>query len=247
VEAFTFVELSYLAVALVLAYSIRGAAGFSSGTVPLLAVVLSLKMAVPLVNFLGLFSSAAILAKAHRHIVWREMGRLLMACVLGTMLGLYFFATLETVVLRRILGTLVVGCAAHTLWRTVAPASTRKLKLSLNAAMPVAGAFAGFIGTLFNMAGMFVAIYLNALEFGKSEFRATMAATLFTLGIMRGVGYAAVGAYDYNTLIACAIALPLVGLGVFIGNQIHVNLNQMWFTRLVSAVLLVSGLLLLLR
>jgi uncharacterized protein len=246
-ETLSSLELAYLATALVIAYAIRGSAGFSSGTVPLLAVVLSLKIAVPLVNFLGLFSSAAILAKDHRFIVWREVKRLILACIVGTLLGLYFFKTLDATHLRRILGVIVVGYAGHTFWSTIGSASKRKLKLSLGAAIPVAGTLAGFVGTLFNMAGMFFAIYLDLLKFAKKEFRATMAATVFTLGLLRGAGYAAVGAYDSETLMACAVALPMMAIGVVIGNHIHANLNQVWFTRLVAGVLILSGTLLLLR
>lgn len=105
-----------------------------------------------------------------------------------------------------------------------------------------------FVGTIFgSMAVMLFAIYLDLLKFGKNEFRATVAAILFALGIFRGVGYAAVGAFDRDVLIACAAALPLMMIGVFLGNHIHANLNPLAFKRLVALILIASGAPLLLR
>ena len=107
---------------------------------------------------------------------------------------------------------------------------------------------AGFVGTLFGaMAGMFFALYLDLLKFAKNEFRATVAAILFGVGIFRGAGYIAVGAFDYDALIACAAALPLMALGVFLGNRVRANLDPPLFKRLVAIVLIVSGMPLLLR
>jgi hypothetical protein len=48
-------------------------------------------------------------------------------------------------------------------------------------------------------------------------------------------------------MIACAVALPMMALGVFIGNHVHANLAPLAFKRLVAAILIASGLPLLLR
>jgi hypothetical protein len=55
------------------------------------------------------------------------------------------------------------------------------------------------------------------LELDKHRFRATVAATLLALGVVRGAGYLAVGAYDREALIATAISLPLMFVGVALG------------------------------
>ncbi|MGP1609954.1 MAG: TSUP family transporter, partial [Burkholderiales bacterium] len=113
---------------------------------------------------------------------------------------------------------------------------------------PVAGTFAGFIGTMFgSMAGMFFAIYLDILRHSRDAFRATVAAILFALGILRGGAYIAAGEFTQDVLIACAAALPLMALGIFIGNRIHANLNDVAFKRMVAVLLIISGLPLLLR
>jgi uncharacterized membrane protein YfcA len=74
-----------------------------------------------------------------------------------------------------------------------------------------------------------------------------VAAILLGLGILRVSGYVAVGAYGREALIACAAALPLMALGVFLGNRIHANLDQLRFKRFVAVVVIASGVPLLLR
>jgi uncharacterized membrane protein YfcA len=106
----------------------------------------------------------------------------------------------------------------------------------------LAGTLAGFVGTLFGaMAGVFYAIYLDMRKLDKHRFRATVAATLLALGIVRGAGYFAVGAYDREALVATAASLPLMYVGVALGNRIHTNLSENAFRRLLGIVLIASG------
>lgn len=245
-EALGVLELAFFALVIVLSYAIRGSAGFGGVTVPLLAWILSLKTVAPMVTFLGLLSSAAILAQDRGRVSWRDALRVVPFCLAGVLVGLYFFTTLDARTLARTLGVFVLAYGAHSLWLTFRPG--RSLQLPLRIVTPTMGTLGGFVGTLFGAnAGMFFAIYLDLLKLGKHEFRATVAAILLALGVFRGVGYLAVGAYDRDALIACAAALPLMGIGILLGNRIHANLDPLRFRRLVAAVLIASGIPLVLR
>ena len=245
-EALAVSELLFFGIVIVLSYAIRGDTGFGGVTVPLLAWILSLKTIAPMVTFLGLLSSAAILARDHRRVVWRDALRILPACLGGVLLGLYFFTTLDARTLAFALGLFVLLYGAHALRATFRPRPDSRLPLRL--VVPAIGATAGFVGTLFGAnAGMFFAIYLDLLKLGKHEFRATVAAILFALGVFRGTGYLAVGAFDREALIACAAALPLMAVGILIGNRIHARLDQVAFQRFVALVLIASGVPLVLR
>jgi hypothetical protein len=245
-DTLTLPQLVYFCLIVVLSYSVRSSAGFGGATVPLIALVLSLKIVVPLVTFLGLLSSCAILLKDHRHVSWRDTRRVIPYCLIGVLIGLYFFKTLDARALERALGILVLAYGSYSLWVTVRPGFSFRLPVKVVA--PLAGSVAGFIGTLFGaMAGMFFAIYLDYMKLGKNEFRATMAAILLALGLFRGVGYLSVGAFDRDVLIVCASAVPLMLIGVFLGNRIHANLNQIAFKRFVALIFIASGVPLLLR
>lgn len=245
-DALSLPELAFFAFVIVISYAVRGSAGFGGVTVPLLAWVMSLKIVVPMVTLLGLLSSFVILRKNIRHVRWPALWRIMPFCLAGVLIGLYFFKTLDARTLARALGVFVIAYGLYSLWLTWKPATGFRAPMWL--AAPAAGTTAGFVGTIFgSMAGMFFAIYLDLLKFEKAAFRATVAAILFGLGLFRGAGYAAVGGYDRETLLACLIAVPVMLVGVWVGNHIHANLDDTAFKRLVGCILIASGVPLLFR
>lgn len=245
-EALGVPGLLFFGAVIVLSYAVRGGAGFGGATVALLALVMSVKTVAPMVTFLGLISSFIILYADHGHVVWPALVRILPWCAAGFALGLYLFALLDASALGRALGVFVLGYGVFAFGVTLR--LRRALALPERALRPVAGALAGFVGTLFGAnAGMFFAIYLDQLAPAKRAFRATIAAVLAALGLLRGAGYVAVGAYDSNTLLACALALPLMAIGAFLGNHIHAHLEERPFRRFVAGVLIASGAALILR
>ncbi len=239
-------ELVFFCVIIIISYAIRGSAGFGGVTVPLLTWVMSLKIVVPMVTFLGLVSSVAILHAERRHIAWTDLWRVLPWTALGVMIGVYFFKILDAVTLARMLGGFVLSYGAYAMastWR-----KPGRMRLPMNAITPIAGTLAGFVGTMFgSMAGMFFAIYLDLLRHGREAFRATVAAILFALGILRGGAYVIAGEFTRDVIMACIVALPMMAIGIFIGNRINANLNDMAFKRLVAGILMFSGLPLLIR
>jgi uncharacterized membrane protein YfcA len=238
-EALSVPELLFFGAVIILSYAIRGSAGFGGVTVPLLVWILSLKTVAPMVAFLGLLSSLAILRQDWRHVAWRDLRRVMPWCAAGVLGGLYFFKTLDARTLAHALGVFVLAYGTYSLLSTLRP---WEIRLPLRAVIPVAGAAGGFVGTIFGSnAGTFFAIYLDLLKHAKTQFRATVAAILLGLGILRVSGYVAVGAFDREALIACAAALPLMAIGVFLGDHIHANLDQTTFKRLVALVVIVSG------
>lgn len=239
-------ELLYFCFIIFISYAIRGSSGFGGVTVPLLTWILSLKTVAPLVTFLGLISSAAILRSAWQHVAWQDLRRILPSTVVGVAIGAYFFKVLDAATLARLLGGIVFAYGCYALIITLRP--RRETRLPMGVITPVAGTIAGFVGTMFgSMAGMFYAMYLDMLQCGRDAFRATAAAALFALGILRGGAYVIAGEFTCDVMIACAAALPMMGLGIWAGSRIHANLNDLAFRRMVAVILMLSGLPLLLR
>jgi len=240
VSALSAPEIAYCALVLVLSFAIRGGIGFGAAALPLIALVLPMKLVVPVFTVLGIFSSWSIVFSDARHVVWRELLRLLPYTVVGALIGLYYYNAFDARTLAHGLGALVLAYGVLTLWQSLRRRPARKWPPNL--ALPVTGTLAGVVGTLFGaMAGVFYAIYLDTQRLDKHRFRATVAATLLLLGVVRGAGYLAVGAYDHEALVATAISLPLMFVGVALGNRIHTNLSEIAFRRLLSLVLIGSG------
>lgn len=167
-------------------------------------------------------------------------------CLVGVLAGLYLFTVLDSSVLARALGVLVLLYGLDSLWRTWRPLP--RWSASARVAGPIAGLVGGIVGTTFGtMASVFFAMYFDALRKGKEQFRGTMNAILLALVVLRGAGYWAVGEYTREALVTAAIALPMMFAGIFIGNRIHTGLSELAFRRLVSGALMASGLVLLVK
>jgi uncharacterized membrane protein YfcA len=245
VNALSIAEIIYCCVVLVLSFAIRGSAGFGAAALPLVALVLPMKLVVPVFTVLGIFSSWSIVFNDARHIVWRELLNLLPYTIAGALIGLYYFNAFDGRSLARGLGAVVLAYGSYAVWQSLRPPANWQSRSRLT--LPVTGTLAGIVGALFGaMAGVFYAIYFDMQRVGKDQFRATMAAALLVLGIVRGGGYFAVGAYDREAMFATAFALPLMFAGVVLGNHIHTNLSENAFRRLIGVVLIVSGIPLLL-
>jgi uncharacterized membrane protein YfcA len=233
-------EIAYCFLVLVASFAIRGGIGFGAAALPLIALVLPMKLVVPVFTVLGIFSSWSVVFHDSIHVAWRELLRLLPYTVVGALLGLYIYETFDARTLAQGLGALVVAYGSSTLWQSVRKRPGWRWPPRL--ALPVMGTLAGIVGTSFGaMAGVFYAIYLDMQNLDKHRFRATVAATLLALGVVRGSGYLAVGAYDREALLATAIALPLMLVGVALGNRIHGKLSETAFRRLLGVVLIGSG------
>src|SRR5256885_3000386 len=115
----SYTEIAYCAVVIVLAYGVRGSTGFgSAAAMPLLALVIPLKILVPVWTLLGIASSVTIVARDYGQIAVRELLRTMPAGLIGIASGLYLFKTLDTRTLTQGLGALVVAYCCHALWMT---------------------------------------------------------------------------------------------------------------------------------
>jgi hypothetical protein len=240
-------ELAYCAVAIFLAYGLRGSTGFGGAVgMPLLALVIPIKVLVPVWTLLGFTSSVAILGRDRKHVDRRAFVAFIPWCVLGIGIGLYLFKTLDSRTLARGLGVLVMSYAAYSTWSAFRPAAA-EFRLP-RAVAPLASVLSGAVGALFGtMGSVFFALYLDAQALKKDKFRATMSAMLLTLSAVRGIGYFAVGEFTEEAWLTFAAAFPVMLAGIYAGDRIQVGLSEETFRRLVCATLFLCGIPLVLK
>jgi uncharacterized membrane protein YfcA len=212
---------------------------------PLLALLVPVKILIPVWTLLGIASSVVVLWREARHVSTGAMIRVLPTCLIGTLIGLYLFTAFDSRNLARGLGLLVIAYGVYSLWATARPA---RLTPPPRGIAPLAGVLAGVVGTLFGtMASIFFAIYLDARRLTKDQFRATMSTMILVFSIARSAGYFVVDAFDSDTIRILVIAVPMMLLGLYLGNRIHGLLSEVSFRRLISVLLLTTGLPLVLR
>jgi uncharacterized membrane protein YfcA len=238
----TALELAYCVFVMLLAYGLRGSTGFGGALgMPLLALVLPIKLLVPVWTLLGFASSAAILGRDHKHVDYRAMLVFMPWCAVGIAVGLYFFKSLDSRMLTRALGVVVLLYAVQSLVGVVRPGAMPPWLR--RAIAPFAGILSGGVGTMFgSMGSIFFAMYLDARAAAKDVFRATTSAMLLVLCIVRGIGYYAVGEFTLDAWLMFAAAFPLMLLGIYVGDRIQVNISEQAFRKLVCGTLFACGL-----
>jgi uncharacterized membrane protein YfcA len=225
------------------AYVVRGVAGFGSGliAIPLLALMLPLSVAVPLVVLLDYLASASHGVKGRARIQWRELLPLLPFSLLGIVIALYLFRSVAPELLTKALGVFIILFAAHSL---ISRGGERRISRFWVAP---SGGFGGLIGTLFGTGGPFYVLYLKHRGLDKADFRATFATVFLLDGAGRLAGYLGAGYYDLDTLKLIGAAIPVMGLGLLVGGRVHIAMSQHAFQQTLAVLMIVSGAMLLLK
>ncbi len=225
-------QMAYCCLVVLTCFALRGGTGFGAVVaMPLMGLVMPLKVLVPTFTLLGLAAGVTILGRARHDISWRVMLNLVPTTLIGVGVGLYLFSRLDARTLTFGLAVLVVAYGVYSLVKTFRPKSDASTSPKILA--PLAGLLAGAVGTTFGMmAAVLYAIYFpDAIEMPKDAFRATMSAVLLLLGVIRGIGYLAIGQYTHEVYIALAMTLPTALVGIYIGDRVHTGMSELAFRR----------------
>jgi uncharacterized membrane protein YfcA len=233
---------AYAGMVLFLADLVRGIAGFGSGliAVPLLTLVAPVPMVVPLIVSLDYIGSASQGLKNRERVAWKEQLTLIPFMLLGIGAGLLVLRAIPTAVLSKLLGGFVMVYALYQLLPLPALQNSRLFA-------GVCGCLGGLVGTLFGTGGPFYVMYLKLRDLDKGVFRATFAINFLIDGAIRLVSYALLGFLRWQLLLYLLAALPIVGIGLYLGGRLHTGLSQNAFVRFISLLLLGSGAALLLK
>jgi uncharacterized membrane protein YfcA len=195
---------------------------------------------VPLVVLLDFLGSAGQGWRNRAHVSWRDLVPLLPFTAVGVLSALLLLHGLDQDMLRRALGVFVLGYGAWQLSPLPAIRATRWSSLPY-------GVLGGLVGTLFGTGGPFYVIYLSMRGLDKRALRSSFAVWFLVDGSLRLSGYTFFGFLGRDTLGAVLAALPFAGLGLLVGGHVHTSLSQDTFKRVISVLLVVSGVALLLK
>ncbi len=241
-ESLSYLQIIFCALVILLAFAVRGGAGFGGGAVavPLLALVFPVPVTVAVVTILNMLSSIGQGMLDWRKIVWKEVWRILPGSLLGVLIGLYLLTLMDTQPLAQALGVFVVIYAIYVMvLADRMPVIAPRWMLAVAGVTSVA---AGIIGAVFGgAAGPVYVIYLNAVRLGKDAFRMTITTVMLLQGLTRIAGYLMLGLYDSGTLTLLAAALPMMVVGSVLGVRVVRRFDQAMFSRAIGVVLLASG------
>jgi len=246
-DGFSIFQIAGAACIVFAAFVVRGMSGFGAGMIgiPLLAFLMPVHAAVPMFGLMVLSLFVFLSVRDWGEVVKDELKRLLAPTLLGVAAGVLLFASLDNRLLLQLLGGFLIGYALYSF--VVHYYGLPEFTCSPHWAAPVG--FAGaFIDTLFGGGGgTLVVIYLHMRKVGRAGFRATVAALWLAEMIARIAGYGAAGYYSVDILLLCALMMPLMAAGTWVGERLGNRISQETFSRLLAVLLALAGVSLLLK
>ncbi|PYY92230.1 sulfite exporter TauE/SafE family protein [Pseudomonas sp. TKO26] len=230
---------AWLAVGLgiALAYIVFGIAGFGTALVagPVLILFMPLSKIVPLLVLLDFVAAFGNLLPSRKDVARPELLRLLPCMALGCTLGVIFLLNLKSDLLLLLMGLFISAYAIYSLWVKLRPT-----QLAAGWAVPM-GVVGGMFGALFGSGGFLYAIYLNS-RLPKDPARATQSALISCSTVVRLSLFALAGVYaELPLLLLAGCLLPSMALGLWVGRRLTMRLSREAFVRLVTWLVLASG------
>lgn len=234
---FTVSEWVLLELAIALAYVVFGVAGFGTALVagPLLILCLPLSKIIPLLVLLDFVAAFGNWLPSRRDVARPELLRLLPCMAMGCVIGVVFLLNLKSDLLLLLMGIFISAYAVYSLAVKVRPTEVAPVW-----AIPT-GVTGGLFGALFGSGGFLYALYLNA-RLPKDAARATQSALISCSTVVRLSLFVIAGVYADGALLLLAVCLlPAMALGLWTGRRLTRKLSREAFVRLVTWLVLASG------
>ena len=225
---------------------IYSAAGFGSGmfAISLLGLIYgNLSVFVPFFTLLCFPTESLITWKERRSIRMKESSTMTLFVIPPAILGSYLLKTINSDRLLILLGSIIILLSLyHIFWEAKAHIPMRSPVW-----IPVTGLFSGVLGGLFGMSGPPLIFYYKNAGYKKKEFRAALIFVFFSMSLVRIFTYISFHMIGLHMLISVFLMIPAALAGMYAGNKVHEAMSEDTFKKVTSAVLLASGLLILIK
>ena len=221
-----------------LAYTVLAVSGFGSAliSIPLLALLLPVKLVIPLVLVVDFIATATTGLRLRKDIAIQELKPIIVPMMLGLLAGVTLLIKLPARWVLLALGLFVFGYGLYSLVLRTQVRSCSKWW-----SLPV-GLSGGVISGLFGMGGPMYVIYLSGRIAQPAQLRATLS-TMFTLNTgVRLMLFVISGLLlQLDLWLAALYLLPFMALGLYLGHHLHVRLTAAQIGRIISVLLLLTG------
>lgn len=229
-----------LGVFVLVSYTVEAMTGFGSIVIAMSlgALVLPIPTLLPVLAPLNIFMSGYLSWRYRRHVDRDLLLRVILPLMgVGTISGYLLRPELDDTLLKPLFGLLVIWFALRALWQSTqsVPASPHPRWWTR---LWIFGA--GMTHGLFASGGPLLVYALAGVGLNKAGFRATLILVWFTLNSALTIAFAFDGTLQ-PALAHIALFVPVLLLGVFVGDHLHHRIDEFWFKRCIYGVLLIAG------
>jgi hypothetical protein len=222
---------------------IRSAFGFGNAIIamPLLALIIQVEAAAPLVALLSTTIAGLVVAKDWQQVHLKSAGWLVISSVLGTPVGIVFLRHADEHVLKAVLAVVILTFSAFCLLRLRPPV----LKGDHSAWM--FGFCAGVLGGAYNANGPPLVIYGTLRRWSAERFRATLQGYFLPISLFTLCAHGVAGLWAPAVLRYFVASLPVLLVSVYLGRKVNRYFRDESFLRAVHGLLVLAGITLLVQ
>jgi uncharacterized membrane protein YfcA len=228
----------YLIVIMLMAGFIQGFSGFGSVLLylPLLALFMDVKTAIPLVAMMGVLLTILLLVPLWKDLEWDRIWPLLVGALPGVPLGVYILKSLNGRLILIFLGSILVCYSLYSLFfKVVHRELGRKWAY-----------FTGFLsscfGGAFSAAGPPVIVYVSVQPWRKELIKVTLQGFYFVSGLMVISAQAVTGMVTDRVLELFFYSLAPLTIGTYAGHFFFGKIREETYRRVILILLLCLGL-----
>ena len=215
---------------------IAAVAGFGGSVIllPLVVHLFGIKAAVPILTIAQLFGNASRAWFGRLTIDWKVVGYFCLGCIPSAVIGAIMFSFLQATWLKNGLGAFLL----FTLLYRHSGLKPVNMRLPYFA---VLGAVFGWLSAVVGTVGPLVAPFFLDYGLMGSAYIASEAMTAVVMHITKGVVYSKYALLGWDTFTVGLMMGLVMIFGSYTGKKIVDRLPQVWFIRIVEAMVLLAG------
>lgn len=225
-------------VATIGAFFVKGLCGFANTLV--FTTVLSFGNSnvniSPVELILGYPTNIILAWKERKSIRWSVCLPLALLVIIGSIPGVLFLKKADTSIIKMIFGVVIILIGLEMLLREV---QTKKIKQS-KVVLGIIGVFSGLLCGLYGI-GALLGAYVNRVTDNSSSFKANICVVFLVENTFRIILYGLWGIIIWDIVKHAIVLIPLMLIGLALGIFSGKFLDEKVIKKLVIAMLIVSG------
>lgn len=226
-------------IAVAVGYFVKGVAGFGNTLVVTGAMAFSRSNAeLTPVELLLCVPTNLTLAIFHRKSIdWKLAIPPLLMVLAGDVLGVLLLARVDVTAMKLVFGGVLILLGIEALWRECRNGAARRADPAL---LGMLGVAAGVLCGMFGV-GALLAAYFSRVTEDEKAYKGSMCMIFAAENIFRVIAYSVSGLMTAAALRNAATLLPFMAAGLFLGMKCSGRINVRLMKVIVNALLLVSG------
>jgi uncharacterized membrane protein YfcA len=224
-------------ISLFFAFFTFGLIGFGSGLIAmaLLTPVLGVTTAAPMFALISIGAECMMFVRYRQHIQLQSVWRLALTSLIAIPIGILIVPRLNEHLVLIILGLVIAGYGAYSLFTPHLPQITNK-RWGF-----IFGFISGLLTGAYNSGGPPLVIYGNLARWQPNEYKSNLPGMFMLNSVFVITTHALAGHYSQHVLENVIIGLPVMLIGLFVGWSLDKRINPEMFRKLVLFLLVVIG------